>query len=206
VASVPEIPAGFGRLELHSGLSRGTKIFLGVFLVGLLVVAAPSLGLIAGALTYTLASHAAGVIVGIAVTLVTDLVLVITLLTVLRAAAWLDQTTLVVRGAFTTRRCDLATGRGLHLDAVAETANTPAPGGMLVMSTGRQLPRLTASDAITGQRVRLVLRDPATRKLLAPQKLYALAEAILTGRGQEPGAWQVADGLRAMADPRTSIR
>jgi hypothetical protein len=187
------------RIQLHSGLSRSAKIVLGSILLVAALVLAPLLGLIAGALTYALASHVAGVIVGVVVALVFAAMLVGRLLWVVRSAAWLESTTLVVRGALRTGRCDLATAARVSLDDVPETTTVPVAGGVLVTGTGRRVPWLTAHDAANGRRLRLPLRDPATRAPLTPPKLDALADAIQAGRRQEPRAGQVARTLHAMA-------
>jgi len=199
VADIHEAP-GANRIPLHSGLSRGTKIVLGGCLIGAALILAPLLGLIAGALTYAIAAHAAAVMVGVVVALVFGAMLVGRLLWILRSAAWLERTTLVVRGPLTTRRCDLATAVRLSLDDVPETTTVPVAGGVLVTGTGRRIPRLTVHDAATGRRLRLPLHDPATHAPLAPPKLAALADAIQAGRRPEPQAGRVASVLRAMAD------
>lgn len=125
----------------------------------------------------------------------------------LRTAAWLEGPVLVLRGAFRTRRCDLAAAPRVMLDSVPEVQSV---GNGITSPTGRRLPRLTAYDATAGRPVQLQLIDPAARRWLAPPKLRALADAILAGPRSEPlagQAWRVASGLRAMsADPTGQIR
>jgi hypothetical protein len=99
-----------------------------------------------------------------------------------RFAAWLEGTTLVARHALWTVRCDLARS------AVS-------------LGTSRGLPLLRARDEVTGRRVRLVLAHTRGRTLYAPPKLFALADAIVAGRHQDPRACQVAAAVRALGSP-----
>lgn len=127
----------------------------------------------------------------------------------LRAAAWLEHTTLVVRGAVRTRRCDLATAR-VTLDSVPETTTVSSGQSAISVPTGRRLPRLVAYDARTGRSVRLMLVERGNRGWLWPHKLRALADAVLAAPRPQPEAawaWRAAATLRAMAgDPTGSIR
>jgi hypothetical protein len=202
-------PHGAVRVRLHSGLSGGAKAVLGVGLMACAVIGVPVLGLIAGAFS-SLARPGAGWIAGPLVAVVFAVPLILRLLWLFRSAAWLERTILVVRGALTTRRCDLAAAMGFGFDIVGESTSMPVSRGVLVVSTGRRIPRLIAYDAGTGRRVRLKLVDPATRQWFTPPKLYALADAILAGRGPAPdgsAAWQAAAALRAMAaDPAGPLR
>ena len=198
------------RLRLHSGPSRGTKAMLGFLLVMAMVILVPALALIAGGLTYGFVSHLAGVIVGVAVGIPLELLLAGRLLWVFRTAAWLERTTLAVRGTLTTRRCDLAAASELALGTVSETQPVPSAAGTIVVPTGRRIPRLSARDAGTGRWVRLRLLDPATRQRLPAPKLAALADAISArpqGVPDAAQARQVAGTLRAMAnDPLAFLR
>ncbi|MFC4012047.1 hypothetical protein ACFOY2_32770 [Nonomuraea purpurea] len=91
-------------------------------------------------------------------------------------------------------------GRGDDaLDSVAELTSAGDVGSV---PTGRLIPRLGAQDPRTGRWVHVHLQDPATRTLLRPPCLYALADAILAGRRPEPHAHHahhVAQTLRQMA-------
>lgn len=107
--------------------------------------------------------------------------LAIVLNTGLRTKAWLEGTTLTVRGAYTSRRCDLA--------RAAVRLDTDPVSGM---------PLLTAQDA-AGQSVRLVLREQRRREALAPQKLNALANAIMSGERRDEAGCEVASSLRSLA-------
>jgi hypothetical protein len=132
-----------------------------------------------------------------------------TVMRLFRAAAWLEGTSLVVRGAFTVRRCNLATASHVALDSVPETTTVSTGNTPLAVPTGRRIPRLTAYDAAR-RPVRVHLIDTPGRRWLPPPKLHALADAILAGPRPEPQArqaWWVASGLRAMAaDPTGQIR
>jgi hypothetical protein len=91
--------------------------------------------------------------------------------------------TLVVRHADATRRCDL------------ERSSVKLGGS-------RGVGRLTARDAVTRQRVRLVLVHPVSGiSRLGPRELSALADAIVSGHRQDPDAQRVAAALRAEAGP-----
>ncbi|HEY2576486.1 MAG TPA: hypothetical protein VGI74_09280 [Streptosporangiaceae bacterium] len=102
-------------------------------------------------------------------------------LMVLRTGAWLDHSTLVVRGAFKSRHFDLASA------PVRLTADRMSG-----------LPVLTAQDTV-GRPVSVLLRESAERVPLAPPKLYALANAVLATGRQDPAGWEVAGNLRALA-------
>lgn len=100
---------------------------------------------------------------------------------VLRTGAWLEQSTLVVRGAFKSRHFDLASA------PVRLTADSMSG-----------LPVLTVQDT-AGRPVSVLLREPAQRVQLAPPKLYALADAVLASGRQDLAGWEVAGNLRALA-------
>jgi MFS family permease len=109
----------------------------------------------------------------------------------LRAAAWLDGTTLRIRGAFRSRRIDLATA-DVTLGTVTHTSE----------GTGYQrVPVLVARDPASGRRVKLSLSGAGMDRL-PPVELRALADAMIAGRPEESpaDAWQVASHLRQMAD------
>jgi hypothetical protein len=198
------------RLQLHAGPSSTAK-WLGGCGIGCSVAALGVAGLILMLLM-------AGVGRSInsdgfdAVTLILDglvglmlapmiVLMIVLLLRMLRSAAWMEHTTVVVRGAFTTRRCDLATAVELAIDSVAEHVSNGHGGST---PTGRRVPRLCMRDPSTGRWLRLSLVNPATKNLLEPPKLGALADAILAGP-QRPDpharhAWKIAQGLYSLAD------
>lgn len=151
-------------------------------------------------------SSVGGLVVGAGCLLLFGGLIVPLFLTVFRNAAWLEGTTLVVRKPFVTRRCDLATAQ-LWADSVPEYTSA---GNGVTTATGRRIPRLRAQDSATGKPAEIQLHDPATRNLLAPQGLLALANAISAGRRPEPDEWraqQIANALRAMAhDPIANWR
>ncbi len=124
----------------------------------------------------------------------------------LRRAAWLEATTLAVRGPFRTRRCDLATARLM----IQSTPEYQGVGNGMSVPTGRHIPLLCAQDPVGGPWVRLVLVDPATKSLYEPGKLHALGAAITRGlRPEQDELWaaQIAHGLQAMAnDPFANLR
>ena len=99
--------------------------------------------------------------------------------TVLRSGAWLDGTTLITRGTLSTHRCDLAV-------SAVQISKDP----------GTDAPVLTIRDQ--GGTVRLPLRETG-RKLFAPGKLQALADAILAGGRQDAAGWEAASRLQALA-------
>jgi hypothetical protein len=101
-----------------------------------------------------------------------------------RSGAWLEGSTLVVRSSLSTRRYDLA-ACSAHL---AEDPKT-------------RLPVLTVQDA-AGRRDDVLLREPRSRnkEMLAPQKLNALAGAVLAAGRRDPAGEQVAGQLRWLAD------
>ena len=198
--AAPHLPPGTGRTELWSGPSAATKGVLGCLLIGSMLLLAPLLAFIIGFLSVALS---------VLVLLALWSVQVWTVMRLFRAAAWLEGTTLVVRGAFTVRRCDLATAPHVTLDSVPETTTVYTGNAALPVATGRRIPRLTAYDSAR-RPVRVHLIDMAGRRWLPPPKLHALADAILAGARPEPQArqaWWVASGLRAMAaDPTGQIR
>jgi hypothetical protein len=108
----------------------------------------------------------------------------------LRAAAWLDGTTLRVRGAFRSRVVDLAVA-DVTLGTVTYTGDD---------HRSRRVPMLVARDPASGRRVKLPLSG-ARMDRLPPAELRALADAMTTGRpSSQTEAWQAASQLRQMAD------
>lgn len=98
---------------------------------------------------------------------------------VLRSGAWLDGTTLITRGALTTHRCNLAA-------SAVQVSRDPGSGA----------PVLTARDQ--SGTVRVPLRETG-RRLFAPGKLQALADAVLAGGRQDAAGWEAASQLQALA-------
>ncbi|XVU21350.1 hypothetical protein ACQPZJ_29265 [Actinoplanes sp. CA-054009] len=108
----------------------------------------------------------------------------------LRAAAWLDGTTLRVRGALRSREVDLAVAE-VTLGTVTFTEEN---------HRSRRVPMLVARDPLSGRNVKLPLSG-AGMDHLPPAELRALADAMTTGRPSSPtDAWQAASHLRQMAD------
>jgi hypothetical protein len=101
----------------------------------------------------------------------------------LRTAAWLDGTTLQVRGALGIRAVNLSTA---DITAAVVTHRTTDDGGHTTIT---QIPTLGARDPETGRKVSLPLQGMGT-----------LADAITVGRPTTDGDVQVIAGqLRAMA-------
>jgi hypothetical protein len=126
------------------------------------------------------------VLVLAAVAVMISLPLTFALVETFRFRAWLEGTTLVVRHAGPTRRCDL--GRS-----------------SVTLRGSRGVGRLTARDPVTGQRVTLVLIHPVSgTRRLGPRELSALADAIVVDGRQDPDAQRAAAALRAQAGPLPS--
>jgi hypothetical protein len=127
----------------------------------------------------TVGTHAVLVLAAVAV--VISLPLTFALVETWRFRAWLEGTTLVVRHAGYTRRCDL--GRS-----------------SVTLSGSRGVGRLTARDPVTGQRVTLVLIHPVSgARRLGPRELSALADAIVADGRQDFDAQRAVAALRASA-------
>jgi hypothetical protein len=125
-------------------------------------------------------------------------------LAVVRYAAHLDGTTLVVRGVGAERRVDLATA----LVSTAHPANVwfslNPPGG----GAGPQLHAAPADDQPGNRPVVLWLLSPS-RDWLPAEQLTALADAIASGdrsEEDEAAASRVADALREVAADPTKKR
>jgi hypothetical protein len=103
---------------------------------------------------------------------------------VFRTAAWLDGSTLVMRGAFGSQYCDLSRAQ------------------VSLATTWRGIPRLNARDARNSRPVRLPLGRPFTDSVRSPQAMLALADAITAGGRQDAEAWRVAGSLREWAAPQ----
>jgi hypothetical protein len=108
----------------------------------------------------------------------------------LRAAAWLDGTTLRVRGALRSRVVDLAVA-DVTLGTVTYTDDN---------HRSSRVPMLVARDPASGSSVKLPLSGAGVDRL-PPAELRALADAMTTGRpSSQADAWQAASHLRQMAD------
>ena len=89
----------------------------------------------------------------------------------LRAAAWLEGTTLRVRGAFRSRTVDLTTAE-VTVGTVTHTGEH---------NRYRRVPILATRDPASGRRVRLSLGGGSMDRL-PPAELRALADAMTAGR------------------------
>jgi hypothetical protein len=122
-------------------------------------------------------------------------VFIYVVLSTLRRAAWLDGTTAVVRGAFTTKRVDLSTAT-VQGDSVRYRQ---AHGDRTYIYT---VPALAARDRTTGRQIKIPLRGMGLKRLPAGE-LVALADAMMAGRRpSDPdygGAAALADSMRQMA-------
>jgi hypothetical protein len=179
LANVPGYDPGVNRLVLT------TVSPVRIFAAFLQLIAAAVLWLLVVAVATGQASSAALSIVGACASLLA-LNAIVQLAGGLRSAAWLEGTTLVVRRAFGTHRCDLSRSR-------------------VCLGTSLGAWYLTAGDAATGQSVRLRLGGAFGRTIEAP-KLLALADVIMAGGRQDPEAWRVAAGLRERAAPPSPVK
>lgn len=108
----------------------------------------------------------------------------------LRAAAWLDGTTLRIRGAFRSRVVDLAVA-DVSLGTVTYTNDH---------HRSTRVPILVARDPASGSNVKLPLSGTGMDRL-PPAELRALADAMTMSRpSSQADAWQAASQLRQMAD------
>jgi len=174
LANVPGHSPGVSRLVLT------TVSPVRIFAAFLQLIAAAVLWVLVAAVATSQASSAALSIVGACASLLA-LNAIVQLAAGLRSAAWLEGATLVVRRAFSTRRCDLSRSR-------------------VCLSTSLGAWYLTAGDAATGQSVRLGLAG-AFGRTIGASKLLALADVITAGGHQDPEAWRVAAALRERAAP-----
>ncbi|RDI54417.1 hypothetical protein [Nocardia mexicana] len=183
-------------------IAMGTARTVTVGCLALLLI--PALLLLVLAVLTVLGSTAA-ILLGVAVIVPIVAFVGHALLYVTRRAAWLEGTTLAVRGAYSTRRANLAHAR-VWVDSVAENTAVSTGSGMTVVSTGRRIPRLVAQDVQAGATVKLPLRQSNGTLLPAPE-LHALAAAITSAPRPSPDAehahW-IAQGLYSLtANPFT---
>ncbi|WP_280268747.1 hypothetical protein [Nocardia wallacei] len=187
-------PIGSRTLRLSIAMGAARTVTVGC--LGLLLV--PALLILILAVVTVLGSSAA-ILIGVVVVVPVVALVGHALLYVSRRAAWLEGTTLAVRGAYTTRRAELATAR-VWVDSVAENTAVPTGSGTAVVPTGRRIPRLVAQDARTGVTVKLPLRQSNGTLLPAPE-LHALAASITSGPRPSPDAdhahW-IAQGLYSL--------
>jgi hypothetical protein len=164
-------PANY-RIPLYAAPSRASRTLI------IIICVLSCLWIVVGiAAVSSIAAYFGGWIAGIV------LLLAVGFPTVLRTGAWLEGTDLVVRGALLSRRCDLAAS------AVRLTED---------QKTG--LPVLTAQAPSTGQQVSVLLREPKRKILIAPQKLQALSNAVMSGGLAGTPSEQVAGQLTWLAD------
>jgi hypothetical protein len=196
------------RFQLHSGKPRVRKQVAAGVLVFCIFMLTPLVAAYFPLALGSVGQVSLGVVVGVVIGLWWEWIWVSSLLRILRSAAWLDDITLVVRGPYATRRCCLATADQLAIRAPRAWRADPALSGARPARMLR-VPQLSASDPATGRTIRLDLVDPATRALLAPAKLTALANAIAapSPRGRSStSAWQVAGMLRELAAESDTLR
>ncbi|KAB1949775.1 hypothetical protein F8271_00640 [Micromonospora sp. ALFpr18c] len=112
-------------------------------------------------------------------------------LRVLRTAAWLDGSSLRVRGALRTRTVDLATAR-IEVASHREAVDDP-------LARGHRSPSLVATDRDSGRQVTVPLRGMGL-PTLPPSELRALADAIAASRPDDRPDGDVAGELRRLAE------
>jgi len=116
---------------------------------------------------------------------------------VFRTAFWLEGTTVVLRGAFSTRRVNLATAE-VAGDAIVVTESTGHYTWRSVISSA-----VRARDARTGVTIRIPVRTEG-RGRLPSDELAAIADAIMAGRLAESAGYTQAEvlarALHEMAD------
>jgi hypothetical protein len=116
-------------------------------------------------------------------------------LSTLRRAGWLDGTTAIMRGAFTTKRVDLSSAT-----VQGDSVNYRQSRGDRTYVYA--IPALAARDRATGKFIKIPLRGMGLKRLPA-NELAALAQAIMSGRRpSDPdyaGAAALADSMRQMA-------
>jgi hypothetical protein len=117
---------------------------------------------------------------------------IVMVLRTLRTAAWLEGTTLRMRGAFRSRSVDLATAT---VTAGMSTHRNSDGDGHVTVS---RVPMLVARDRGSGRTISLPLQGQGLDHL-PPRELRLLADAMTTGR---PAAGPDADVHRAAAQLR----
>jgi hypothetical protein len=180
-------PAPSGQLPVPPGqqplpLARlTTSLRVTVTVAYVLIVAIWSAGLV----VTLMIGHPIGALVAVYAAAITLCALTAAwqIIWVFRTAAWLEGSTLALRGAFTVKRCDLATSR------------------VWLNNTMRGFPRLNAKDQQTRRRIRLPLGRPYQKSIRTPPKLTALAGAIMASGRQDPEAMRVAASLHGWSAP-----
>lgn len=130
------------------------------------------------------------------------LMMLVKLLSVTRAAAWLEGSTVLVRTALATRRCDLARASDVALRWMRGSAVIPLQGGATVVPSGRRVPVLYVRGKAGGARLRLRLAEPSTMTPLQAPALCALADVIESAqhdRRDSASFHQAVAALRSMA-------
>ena len=121
------------------------------------------------------------------------------LLLTLRRSAWLQGTTVTMRGAFTTKRVDLSTA-DVQGDTVSYRQRHTGPMANYV--TVYIVPALAARDRRTGTKIKIPMRGQGLKRLPSDQ-LRALVNAMMSGRTQSdpnyPTAAALADSMLSMA-------
>lgn len=195
-------PPSSARIPLYSQRSSASRVFFVVVLLLVTVVLAPLLMLVVGGLLYSAVSPRAGEIGAMVALLLCVLLMIVKLLSVTRAAAWMEGSTILVRGALKTRRCDLARASDIALRQARGSAVIPMQGGATVVPSGRRVPVLHVSGGSGGARLRLRLAEPSTTTPLQPPALNALANVIESApqARRDPASFHEAvAGLRSMA-------
>lgn len=197
-------------IDLHPRRLGAKRVTFVCLVVLAMIILAPILAGIVGLLVQ-LASRAAAVIAGVVVLLLVECALLFALLSLVRSAAWLEGSVLVVRTALATRRRDLARAPDAGLRWIDEVTTLSGPNGSVTtVPTGRKIPVLSVRDRPGGKPLRLTLVDPGTRRLLAGPMLIALANALQSGgqwAGRDAAAVQNAvAGLHAIASKSPARR
>jgi hypothetical protein len=121
------------------------------------------------------------------------------ILLTLRRSAWLQGTTVTMRGALTTKRVDLSTAV-VQGDTVSYRQHHTGPMANYV--TVYSIPALAARDRRTGAKIKIPLHGQGLKRLPSDQ-LRALVNAMMSGRTQAdpnyPTAAALADSMLSMA-------
>lgn len=115
-------------------------------------------------------------------------------------AGWLTGTHATVRSLLGTRTVDLSTA----VISVGRSSQTQTRGNTRVTT---YYPAIIARDPRTGTKIKIPTRNPAL-KLLPPDQLTAIAEAIIANRPQTQGherAFAMAQRLRGLANDPLAI-
>jgi hypothetical protein len=127
-----------------------------------------------------------------AIALLLAAVFVYVLLLAIRRAAWLEGTTVVLRGAFSTRRVDLSTA--IVTGASVTFRHHVGHWNDQSHYVNVEVPALVARDHRTGHEIEIPLQDEQRHRMPADQ-LVALADAMMTGRQPTDPDYQNASAL-----------